>query len=118
MLDYGRAGCNQTNKPVILCYQATGDCGCEPSAQRPVVTSGAVPSLQTSCCSSVVTPGDGATVALNGCGCEPSEQRPLELGGIPSVHNGCSPGAPVGGAVTLAVAGGKPSAQRPVEESG
>ena len=43
-------------------------------------------------------------MALNGCGCEPSEQRPLELGGIPSVHNGCSPGAPVGGgAVTLAV---------------
>ena len=49
-------------------------CGCEPSAQRPVVGSGPVPSAQTSCCSGVVTPG---AVALNGCGCEPSAQRPV-----------------------------------------
>ena len=31
-------------------------CGCEPSAQRPVVGSGPVPSLHTSCVSAVVTP--------------------------------------------------------------
>ena len=40
-------------------------CACEPSAQRPVVTSGVSPLLQTSCCSGVVTPGAGVTVALN-----------------------------------------------------
>ncbi len=58
-------------------------CGCEPSAQRPVVGSGAVPSAQTSCCSGrVVTPG---AVALNGCGCEPSAQRPVVGSGpVPS----------------------------------
>ena len=39
-------------------------CGCEPSAQRPVVGSGAVPSLQTSCCS-----GAGA-VGWSSCGIE------------------------------------------------
>ncbi len=36
-------------------------CGCEPSAQRPVVGSGPVPSLQTSCCS-----GTGAVVGCFG----------------------------------------------------
>ena len=62
------------------------DCGCEPSAQRPVVTSGAVPSLQTSCCSAVVTSGV-ESVALNDCdcGCEPSAQRPVVTSGaVPS----------------------------------
>ena len=39
-------------------------CGCEPSAQRPVVGSGAVPSAQTSCCS-----GAGA-VGWSSCGIE------------------------------------------------
>ena len=37
-------------------------CGCEPSAQRPVVGSGPGPCCKTSCCSGVVTPG---AVALN-----------------------------------------------------
>ena len=44
--------------------------------------SGAVPSLQTSCGSAVVTLG---AVALNGCGCEPSAQRPVVgSGAVPS----------------------------------
>ena len=37
---------------------ALNGCGCEPSAQRPVVGSGAVPSAQTSCVQQCVTPGD------------------------------------------------------------
>ena len=53
---------------------ALNGCGCEPSAQRPVVGSGAVPSAQTSCCSAVVRSG---AVALKACGCEPSAQRPV-----------------------------------------
>ena len=42
------------------------DCGCEPSAQRPVVTSGAGPSLHTSC--SVAGEGVTVVVALTDCG--------------------------------------------------
>ena len=63
------------------------DCGCEPSAQRPVVTSGAVPSLQTSCCSGVEE-GVGGTVALKGCACEPSAQRPVVTSGSCTVNAG------------------------------
>ena len=63
---------------------ALNGCGCEPSAQRPVVGSGAVPSVQTSCCSgtgAVV----GTAVALKACGCEPSAQRPVVgSGAVPS----------------------------------
>ena len=50
------------------------------------MTSGAVPSAQTSCCSGVVTPG---AVALNDCdcGCEPSAQRPVVTSGaVPSAQ--------------------------------
>ena len=63
-------------------------CGCEPSAQRPVATSGAVPSLQTSSGSAVVTPE--AVLNGYGCGCEPSAQRPVVgSGAVPSLQTSC-----------------------------
>ena len=83
------------------CY-GVAVCGCEPSAQRPVVGSGPVPSEQTSCCSAEVTPGDGATVALDGCGREPSAQRPvLASGTVPLVQTSCCSGVVTPGAVAL-----------------
>ena len=96
-------------------------CGCEPSAQRPVVGSGAVPSLQTSCCSAVVTPEVGH-FALNGCGCEPSAQRPVVgSGAVPSAADKLlfsSGNARSWSTVALNGCGCEPSAQRPVVGSG
>ena len=67
--------------------EALNGCGCEPSAQRPVVTSGAVPSLQTSCGSGRIGGVGGEAVALKACGCEPSAQRPVVTSGrLPSAQ--------------------------------
>ena len=104
------------------CY-GVAVCGCEPSAQRPVVASGAVPSVQTSC-DSVVTGGvvDGEGVALKVCGCEPSAQRPVVASGaVPSVQTSCCSGRVVRSrwsTVALKACGCEPSAQRPVVGSG
>ena len=68
---------------------ALNGCGCEPSAQRPVVRSGAAPSAQTSCCSGTGAVVGGA-VALKACGCEPSAQRPVVgSGAVPSAQTSC-----------------------------
>ena len=55
---------------------ALRDCGCEPSAQRPVVGSGAVPSAARQVAVQTGAVG-GEAVALRDRGCEPSAQRPV-----------------------------------------